>query len=43
VVSWSVGQDSVRTPKQIQGVYSITAAGTGSCDGGQSTETLTSG
>jgi hypothetical protein len=43
VVSWSVGQDSVRTPKQIQGVYSITAAGTGSCEGGQSTETLTSG
>jgi hypothetical protein len=43
VVSWSVGQDSVRTPKQIQGVYSITAVGTGSCGGGQSTETLTSG
>jgi len=43
VVSWSVGQGSVRTPKQIQGVYSITAAGTGSCDGGQSSETLTSG
>jgi hypothetical protein len=43
VVSWSGGQDSVRRPKQIQGVYTVTAAGTGSCDGGQSTEILTSG
>ena len=43
VVSWSGGQDSVRRPKQIQGVYTVTAAGTGSCGGGQSTEILTSG
>jgi RNA polymerase sigma factor (sigma-70 family) len=43
VVSWSVGHDSVRRPKRIQGPYSYTytSAANGACPGGGSKEILT--
>jgi hypothetical protein len=43
VVSWSTGQDSVRTPEQIQGVYTLAYTPTTNCPGsGSAREILTS-
>jgi hypothetical protein len=43
VVSWVVGQDSVRRPDHIQGLYTIANSATASCPTGYLTETLASG
>jgi len=42
VTSWSAGQDAVRTPEQIQGVYSLSYTSTPTCPGsGSAREILT--